>query len=358
MTVLLCLQANYIFSGAPELHPGWGGRGSCNQKIDIWSLGCVFSVAATWVVFGYQGIKQYAVLRQDAIRRIMQDSPNDVRPVLERGDYFHDGHGVLSNVTNWHEFVRQCLRKTDVITPMVLDVVDKWMLVGAAGERIASSALCLELDRIKERALEPPLEARKILPTAFDTIFREDRLRPTTVPFTKPQTSARSHVVLNDRSEQPLDVTRQSHAPSTIQPDSSPHITPSLVLGPETSPSIGSGASQRLWISPSFRLASNSQRDRSAKGTNNIKYETVAEAFMALQYRKKRSSVPNIPRDLYLANFYPRSRQIVSSHKPMSCYSDSNISGISCRQFRDNGAVLGASSAGNWDSVCKSRWHQ
>lgn len=40
------------------------------QSIDIWSLGCVYSMTATWLVLGYEGIEQFGNLRETAIAAI------------------------------------------------------------------------------------------------------------------------------------------------------------------------------------------------------------------------------------------------------------------------------------------------
>src|SRR5436190_15235802 len=39
-----------------------------SQRVDTWSLGCVFSLAATWVVLGYGGIHQFERLRKEAVK--------------------------------------------------------------------------------------------------------------------------------------------------------------------------------------------------------------------------------------------------------------------------------------------------
>ncbi|KIW94251.1 uncharacterized protein Z519_05567 [Cladophialophora bantiana CBS 173.52] len=58
--------------GAPELErsPKSKAPDPVSQSIDIWSFGCVFSIAATWVALGYKGILVYERLREDAIKVI------------------------------------------------------------------------------------------------------------------------------------------------------------------------------------------------------------------------------------------------------------------------------------------------
>ncbi|KAJ8119559.1 hypothetical protein ONZ43_g3515 [Nemania bipapillata] len=62
------------------------------QGSDIWSLGCVFSVAATYVVLGKEGVKQYRLLRQSMIEKLG----------IGIGDPFHNKEKVLPVVTDWH----------------------------------------------------------------------------------------------------------------------------------------------------------------------------------------------------------------------------------------------------------------
>ncbi|KAK8001158.1 hypothetical protein PG991_013380 [Apiospora marii] len=95
---------------------------------DIWSLGCVFSVVATWVVLGADGVTQYGKVRQKAQKR---------RTGIAN-DNFHDDQQVLPEVKAWHRYLRVASRRTDTITSKVLDLVDNYMLVGADIRRTAA----------------------------------------------------------------------------------------------------------------------------------------------------------------------------------------------------------------------------
>ncbi|KAI8624162.1 hypothetical protein F5Y19DRAFT_337123 [Xylariaceae sp. FL1651] len=111
------------------------------QGSDIWSLGCVFSVAATYVVLGKEGVKQYRLLRQSAI-----ESQGSV------GDPFHDKEKVLPAVTGWHQYLKASIRKNDCYTSKVLDIVDSQMLITPGEHRISGAKLSQELDRIDKEA--------------------------------------------------------------------------------------------------------------------------------------------------------------------------------------------------------------
>lgn len=136
--------------GAPERYSS--NQTAVRQTIDTWSLGCVFSIAATWVVLGCQGIGQFSILRERAFKRVIegQNSKNLQKESTLKGggDYFHDGREVLTDVKSWHGVLRSALRKTDTITDQVLDLVDKHMLIGSAEERITAKDLCTHLKQI------------------------------------------------------------------------------------------------------------------------------------------------------------------------------------------------------------------
>lgn len=89
------------------------------RGVDIWSLGCIFSEAATWVVKGEDGIEQYAKYRSTAIGRI-QDFRN--------GDFFHNGNSRLPFIDEHHLRLKQDLEYDDTITGRVLETMVDEML--------------------------------------------------------------------------------------------------------------------------------------------------------------------------------------------------------------------------------------
>lgn len=129
-----------------------------SQAIDIWSLGCVFSIAATWVVFGYAGIQQYRKVREKGIKQILSEPKRQQHAQhstsVSAGDYFHDGNQVLESVTNWHKVLRSAIRKTDTVTNSLLDLVDQKMLLGSdhRHDRIKAKELCSELKQVTSRS--------------------------------------------------------------------------------------------------------------------------------------------------------------------------------------------------------------
>src|SRR4051812_39558627 len=77
------------------------------QKGDVWSLGCVFSEVATWLILGRMGVSRYRKVRQQESGR----------------DDFHDGYSVKPIVTAWHHYLLSICRRSDPYTWKVLDLV-------------------------------------------------------------------------------------------------------------------------------------------------------------------------------------------------------------------------------------------
>ena len=81
------------------------------QQVDLWSLGCVFSEVATWIVGGWPKVKEYRSRRQqEAAKRLGKD----------HGEIFHDGHKLLEVVGQSHDSVIRSSRRDDFVTERVL----------------------------------------------------------------------------------------------------------------------------------------------------------------------------------------------------------------------------------------------
>ncbi|KAI1081682.1 hypothetical protein F5B20DRAFT_52386 [Whalleya microplaca] len=134
--------------GAPECDRNRRGRGTLTgvtQAIDTWSFGCVLSVSATWVVLGHKGVLAFEKLRQEAITSLRNRGNCERASGPTADDAFHDGVRVLQEVTDWHDFLRGVMRKSDTITELILDLVDKNMLLSKPERRLNSKDLYIEL---------------------------------------------------------------------------------------------------------------------------------------------------------------------------------------------------------------------
>lgn len=112
--------------GAPECYNPDRAIESCpsqvRQNVDVWSLGCVLSEAAVWVVYGFEE----GVLRYREQRKL--ETAAD--PRFQDGSCFHDGHKVLNAVKAQHATLQRDIRASDHVTKTVLEHLVDNMLVG------------------------------------------------------------------------------------------------------------------------------------------------------------------------------------------------------------------------------------
>lgn len=123
-------------------HPD-GTMSGVSQSIDAWSFGCVLSVAATWIVLGFQGIRQY-----DRLRQLSPANKKDGQEL----DRFHDGYHVLPEVGKWHDYLRGHLRPSDTTTDQVLDVIEGKLLRADPAARCSLGELCEKLQEVSDWA--------------------------------------------------------------------------------------------------------------------------------------------------------------------------------------------------------------
>jgi serine/threonine protein kinase len=86
--------------------------------IDVWSLGCVFSEAAVWSVFGKERLRFYRASRM---------AETDAIPNFKAAGYsgcFHNGNNVLSSVLDMHDKIRDGRRNNNHIMNNVLPMIE------------------------------------------------------------------------------------------------------------------------------------------------------------------------------------------------------------------------------------------
>jgi hypothetical protein len=96
-----------------------------------------------WVVLGSDGLGDYRRKREAETDRIYG---------FKNGGCFHDGAKVLNTVRNFHDKVRENIRKNDHVTELVLDMISD-MLV-AADSRPPLHFLHAKSNRILQTAKE------------------------------------------------------------------------------------------------------------------------------------------------------------------------------------------------------------
>ncbi|KAM7190951.1 hypothetical protein V8F33_009184 [Rhypophila sp. PSN 637] len=172
--------------GAPECDPGRLRRGTRTrhtQVIDTWSLGCVLSSVATWVVLGSFAYEQYRDVRRLAIADLLAgDKSNPGLGASKVNGCFHDGRHVLPAVKSWHKYLVASMRKSDTITGDVLRLVEDQMLLSDPEDRLPPAAVATGLQDIvilararhaealrRQETPDIPAETLKALLTLDDT---------------------------------------------------------------------------------------------------------------------------------------------------------------------------------------------
>ncbi|KAF2490635.1 hypothetical protein BU16DRAFT_622209 [Lophium mytilinum] len=113
------------------------------------SYGCVLSIAATWIVLGFQGVRQFEAVRMLALKKLKRQNANDrLISTPTADDAFYDGTDPLPEVLEWHQYLRGHLRISDTVTLRVLNLVDEAMLLALPNRRISSEKLCERLGKI------------------------------------------------------------------------------------------------------------------------------------------------------------------------------------------------------------------
>ena len=159
VTLDCATNQSLLHVAAPELADN---DAEVSQNIDAWSLGCVLSVAASFVVLGTQGVLQYDIIRRLAF------AERDIT-----GDAFHHENKVLPEVTHWHDFLRASARRTDVITSAVLDMLDKHILI-AARNRWSTKQMREKLQSIVHEHDAQPYHVPKNIEDMLQLIDQEE----------------------------------------------------------------------------------------------------------------------------------------------------------------------------------------
>ena len=130
------------YQAGPELSSRESILEPVSRAIDIWSFGCVLSLAATWIVLGSEGIKLFRILREQAHKRLPATTELGANFTIGA---FHDGHKLLDDIYDWHHFLRSSSRRSDEITLQMLDLVERWMLKRDPNDRAPANELCFRM---------------------------------------------------------------------------------------------------------------------------------------------------------------------------------------------------------------------
>ncbi|KAF2688224.1 hypothetical protein K458DRAFT_176815 [Lentithecium fluviatile CBS 122367] len=150
-------EGGTITYAAPERYARARNRPvEVTQSVDLWSIGCVFSIAATWIVLGYQGVCQFQEVRRGAIKDIIKSQARrHPEQQIDEGDFFHDGRDLLPVVKQWHKYLHTSLRQTDHVTGAILDFTETNLLI--AGRKMSTNDLYNGLQKLLDKCKKDPL---------------------------------------------------------------------------------------------------------------------------------------------------------------------------------------------------------
>ena len=114
----------------------------------MWSLGFILSLAATYVILGYNGIRRFNEFLECASVRLRNAaSKADRRVVSPLATSRYDDNGVLEEVRCWHQYLRGCMRQTSATT-QILDIAEKNLLLRDAMRRTTAYELSSSFSRL------------------------------------------------------------------------------------------------------------------------------------------------------------------------------------------------------------------
>lgn len=157
--------------GAPEAYQV--RHQAVTEKLDIWSLGCIFSEVCVWISRGHKGLTDFRKMRKEAGSSI---------PGFQGGNCFHNGFRMQEQVSEYLIDLKAKLQERDDVGGMVLDRMVFEMLEEEPTMRPSTYQLrgdSLELIRVAKDKLGQTSWPQKSLQkqTALDS--RDDQLSNT-----------------------------------------------------------------------------------------------------------------------------------------------------------------------------------
>lgn len=106
------------------------------QHVDIWSMACVYSEAAVWSRFGWDGVSEYRRSRQQQVKdRLHCDGEH----------LFHDGCDVLPIVQKMHGDMAEKPRQIDRVTVEILHLLKYDMLCKENKHRSSATQIFIKI---------------------------------------------------------------------------------------------------------------------------------------------------------------------------------------------------------------------
>jgi hypothetical protein len=145
------------------------------QTVDVWSVGCIFSEVAAWLVHGKDGLEAYREARGYETKQIFD---------FKDGRAFHDSKDVLQSVGTMHDQVCMHARESDYVTRSVVTKMINEMLQEVDGR--------LTTKQLWSRAGKILTDARKKLDTPRGAEPESNQLPRGRVPPVRPPESTHS----------------------------------------------------------------------------------------------------------------------------------------------------------------------
>ncbi|KAK1622636.1 hypothetical protein BDP81DRAFT_455193 [Colletotrichum phormii] len=121
------------------------------QKADIWSLGCVMSVAATWMTLGRKGVKKFSANRQTKAGGRPDNSFFEVSKDQEQGTRVK----LKAAVSHWISRLHRAPRAS-TFTHDLLDLIRDKMLEVDGSKRTSCSDVVSSLETMYQKCLGDP----------------------------------------------------------------------------------------------------------------------------------------------------------------------------------------------------------
>ncbi|RWA06079.1 hypothetical protein EKO27_g9026 [Xylaria grammica] len=281
------------------------------NTIDTWSFACVISVAATWVVLGWQGIKQYQAVRKAAIKKVK--SAHEAAAADLYDDTFHDGSVVLKDVTNWHKYLRQVMRKSDPISHRLLDLIDKEVLGPDPNSRLTSAMLYEKLKNLLLLvAKDGPGD--EIPESIVESMISFDRTGPSTMEEYQQRLEASSRIQRKgDNSKRANKSARLTNIPPTKVAHRQVLETMNQNAFGSRGPYHGNASNYDSSAYPTSTASGAGRQDQDPESSNQLKISTIKGAADPPIYKEYLSLPPKTrlrvnplrrPReDEFLSNF-------------------------------------------------------
>lgn len=174
------LHGNATHSGPEATHHNQAlenGPDTLVPASDIWALGCILLQIAAWVAEGMDNFVTFRIMRYEELWKWRESG---------YGQSFHKGGAkVLQSVRDTHQLILNQLdrnNRQDEITPRILDLVVKHMLVVERSRRFTAKEVWCQMDNIlNDHEPEPGQNDTKIsnVKTFIGSINRLDSQRRT-----------------------------------------------------------------------------------------------------------------------------------------------------------------------------------